>query len=111
MDDSGFPQTLSDILDVVEAFFVRRNMEKIEASGLAHGVVRELASYFGGRPVYLPRGDRFVRFLRDRAIFDGFNGKNVHDLAREHRLSSKQVYEILNKERERRANARGRLTS
>lgn len=111
MSDPGFPQTLSEILDVIEDFFGRRGMQKTEASKLAHGVVRELATYFGGRPVYVPRGDRFTRALRNRAIFEAFNGTNVQNLAREHRISTKQVYEILSKERERRKTEGGRLSS
>ena len=111
MSDPGLPRTLSDILAVIEAFFIRRNLQKTGASGLAKDVVRELATYFGGRPIYLPRGDRFNKALRNRAIYETHDGTNVTDLAREHRLSTKQVYEILANERERRKHARGRIPS
>lgn len=94
-----WPELLVEMIDVVTDRYRRRGMDAGEAGALARLAVTALAQHFGGRPVYLPRGDRLKKALRDKQIWDEFTGDNVFALAERHRLTTKQIYEILDAQR------------
>lgn len=66
--------------------------------GLGKRVADIVADQFGGQQVYFP----FDRKRRDARIYADFSGDNIHALATSYRLSTKQIYEILDKERAKR---------
>lgn len=94
-----WPGLLVEMIDVLGDRYVRSGMDKGEAASLARLAITALAQHFGGRPFYLPRGDRLKRALRDAQIWDEFTGDNVFELAERHRLTPKQIYEILAEQR------------
>lgn len=86
---------LADMLRVLEALYLREGQGKEEAFHLATQSAAALAEYFGGRVVYLPRGDRVRNALRDAEIYRKFRGsRNVEQLAAEYGLTVIHLYKI-----------------
>lgn len=96
-DRRAWPQTLADLIDLITAHFQRRGVA--EPVGEARALVALIANYFGGRPMYLPRGQRLATALRDAALYAEYDGANVHELARRHRISVAHAYYILAQQR------------
>lgn len=86
---------LANMVAVLEALYRRRGMAEGEAFKLASDSAMALAEYFGGRVVYLPRGDRLKNALRDAEIFREFRGSaNVDQLVEKYGLSAIRLYAI-----------------
>lgn len=86
---------LANMVAVLEALYRRRGMGETEAFRLASDGAMELAEYFGGRVVYLPRGDRLKNALRDAEIYRRFLGsRNADQLAEEFGLGVIRIYQI-----------------
>jgi len=56
----------------------------------------KLVALCGGQDLYIPIRQTLERGPRDRAIRARFNGGNYKQLAREYRLSERQVRKIIN---------------
>lgn len=99
--DSKWAPLLAQMVAVLEALYRRKGMDEQAAFKLASDSVLALAEYFGGRVVYLPRGDRLKTALRDAEIYRRFRGsKNVDALAEEYDLSVIRVYAIYAEQRQ-----------
>ncbi|MFX6383803.1 Mor transcription activator family protein, partial [Acinetobacter baumannii] len=61
----------------------------------AREVVLALAVYFGGRPLYLPKGAMLETALLHARIWHEFNGRNTEELADRYRLTVRQVQKII----------------
>lgn len=94
-----WPKMLVDYIDVVAAKFVRDGMAKDDALHLATGAVTAICEAFGGQTHYLPRGDSVKRAIRDKRVWEDFNGRNVHELVRKYRLSEMKIYTILKEQK------------
>lgn len=101
-----WPQGLSDMLTVITAALRRAGDDEATARDRAFRAVRALAQYGGGRSLYVPQGHQLERALRDRAIWERFDGTNVSELAAWAKLTEVQIYSIL---AEQRKLARARL--
>lgn len=57
-----------------------------------------IAREFGGAYIYIPKLDHLYREVRDASIREEFdsNKKSVRELARQHNLTERQIYSILN---------------
>lgn len=73
-----------------------------DAAKIARAVVYEICQTMGGAVVYIPRGDKLRRALRDDEIFREWRDKNTRPdmLARKFDLSSQAVYDIIARQRE-----------
>lgn len=94
-----WPQGLTDMLAVIEEALTHRGATPEQASQIAFVVVRALAQFAGGRSIYLPKGEALDRALRDRALWERFDGHNVSELAARAQLTEVQVYAILAEQR------------
>lgn len=94
-----WPQALTDMLSVIEAAYRQRGDDDKTARTLAFIAVRALAHYHGGHIFYLPKGEQIDRALRDREIFECFNGTNVSELASKYNLNDVRIYKILAEQR------------
>lgn len=94
-----WPQDLAAILRLIEATLVRRGMAKGPAFAAAAEAALEISSYGGGRPVYIPVGQRLKLALRDAEIWRRFTGRNHHELAQEFGLTVVTIYEVLREQR------------
>ncbi len=85
---------LSDLAGVLESHF-RRVQRSSDPRGDAEAVISVIAESLGGVQVYIPRADQLRRALRDLRIAAEFDGSNIAELARRHRLSTQRVRAIL----------------
>ncbi len=90
-----WPRQLADLVDVVAAMFRRRGRGAEQAVDEAREVVLALAVYFGGRPLYLPKGAMLETALLHARIWHEFNGRNTEELADRYRLTVRQVQKII----------------
>ncbi|MCV3276757.1 Mor transcription activator family protein [Aeromonas hydrophila] len=95
-----WPKALSELVDVLACELVRGGIEPDLAKAQARKLALVQAHYMGGRAYYIPTGDHLKAALRDRAIWDEFNGRNIDQLARKHGLSVPQTYAVVAAQRE-----------
>ncbi|MBZ9574396.1 Mor transcription activator family protein [Modicisalibacter sp. MOD 31.J] len=94
-----WPQGLSDMLSVIESAHRRAGDDDETARIRAFRAVRALAGFAGGRSFYVPKGEALERALRDREIWESFDGGNVSTLATRYHLTEAQIYSILAEQR------------
>lgn len=90
-----WPKALSELVDVLACELARGGMVPEQAKAQARKLALVQAHYMGGRAYYIPTGDHLKAALRDRAIWDEFNGRNIDQLARKHGLSVPQTYAVV----------------
>ena len=95
-----WPQTLAEMIDVLVDASRRAGMQDDAAWEYAERSVLAIASYIGGRSLYLPRGDRVTEAIRDRRIWAEFRGDNTLDLAQRYNLTERHVQRILAEQRD-----------
>lgn len=94
-----WPERLAEISDVFEARLARIDMQRLSVREIVELLVLELARNQGGRPVYLPTGERLENVLRARRIYhrvgnpDGKGGKfTLEQLAKLEGVCLQQAY-------------------
>ncbi|MGY3892972.1 Mor transcription activator family protein [Aeromonas enterica] len=95
-----WPKALSELVDVLACELARGGMAPDLARAQARKLALVQAHYMGGRAYYIPTGEHLKAALRDRAIWDEFNGRNIDQLARKHGLSVPQTYAVVAEQRE-----------
>lgn len=100
VDEAQWAPLLVDMVRVVEADLARRRGQASPADFAdARHAVLALAEYFGGRQVYLPKGDRIRTALRDAEIWRKFTGRNARELAHEYKISEIHCYSVIKRQR------------
>ncbi|MGR1185596.1 Mor transcription activator family protein [Aeromonas veronii] len=94
-----WPKALSELVDVLACELVRGGMAQEQAKAQARKLALVQAHYMGGRAYYIPTGEHLKAALRDRAIWDEFNGRNIEFISRKYKLSVPQIYSILARQR------------
>lgn len=95
-----WPKALAELVDVLACELARGGMTSELALAQARKLALVQAHYMGGRAYYIPTGDHLKAALRDRAIWDEFNGRNIDQLARKHGLSVPQTYAVVAEQRQ-----------
>ena len=96
-----YPETLADLAVLLHERLARV-LDPARAAVVALDLAEDVRAKWGGGAIYIPRGDGFERSRRDAAVWREFNGRNHADLARHHGCTVKTIYEIVDRERERR---------
>jgi len=91
--------TLAGLVDHLADFYRRNGRDDDAAVGEAQKVVALLAHDFGGRPIYLPRGDRLQQALIARQIYLLHNGRNVEELAERFGYTVRHVQRVYAEQR------------
>jgi len=102
---SKLGQILSQMIDKQAAAFMRMGHDVTTAEHLARVGVLALAELMGGKNWYFPNAATLREELRDIEIYRRFNGRNIEALAHEYRVTLRQMYRIISRQR-RAANAR-----
>lgn len=95
--EARWPRTLIEVIDVLEHDLKKQGID--DARGIARRQAAALSWFLGGRQYYIPCGDTILTALRDDLIYCQFNGRNMEELRREHRLSQPQIYQIIARQR------------
>lgn len=100
VDQRHWPRRLIELLDIIVACLQRLHRHDSEAAHAeARNITLALANYFGGEQIYIPRGKELERALRDKAIWNDYDGRNHNELARRYKLSIPQIYNIIESQR------------
>lgn len=95
----AWPQSLVDMLQVVEVELRHKGFDDAEAGRIAGWALQALARYFGGRMWYLPKGEKLANALRDREIFRAMRRGGAKALAVRYGLTEQRIYEIYREQR------------
>ena len=99
VENSYWPKMLVDTRDHIEQAFIDEGLAIDNAMNLARIAVVALSIHIGGNMMYLPRGDRLQKALRNAEIFKLFDGNNTTELAMKFKLSRQTIYDILKNQR------------
>lgn len=91
---------LLEMLEVIESRLRRSGLKEDQAKKLSEEVTAELSHWFSGRPIYLPRGDKFKLAVRDADIARRLRRGNAAELAEEYGIGVIQIYRIARQQRE-----------
>ncbi|CAM3726463.1 Mor transcription activator family protein [Xenorhabdus thuongxuanensis] len=75
------------------------NVDPVLAEQIGEAVANRMMQVWGGQNVYFPMGMVWKVSLRDREIFNKFNGKNHHELARKFGVSVQWIYSVVKRVR------------
>ncbi|MDX1301208.1 Mor transcription activator family protein [Photobacterium sp.] len=92
-----WPSTLQSLSEVLNSELKRA---KIDAPHLADKLTIALGHYFGGRDIYIPNGSKLKSALRNIEIWREYNGRNIEQLANYHKLTERQITEIIREQRQ-----------
>jgi Mor family transcriptional regulator len=87
------------MIDVLTVHYRKHGRAEDEALTEAQQVVALIAQDQGGRPIYLPRGDRLRQALVARQIYHLHNGRNTEQLADRFGMTVRSVQRIYAEQR------------
>jgi len=101
INEHRWPKAMTEFVQVLSAAAIRNGIskDKADADQIARWVVLTLGVHFGGRQVYLPKGDVLYAALRDVKMWQEFTGHNHEQLAKKYNLSVVAVYKIIGQQR------------
>lgn len=99
-NSAAWPAALAEFLEVIEDHLVRHGRADWDAQEIAQGVTIALSEYFGGRNMYIPRGETLKRFLRDAEIYNLSGKMRAQDIAKKFGVSFVTVYNVIRRQRE-----------
>jgi Mor family transcriptional regulator len=97
--DPTYPQLLADLAEGVRECILEHGVDERVAEDVARKAADRIGQRWGGIEVYIPVGLSFRNAQRNAEIWAKFNGNNVTALAREYRLTERQVTSILAEQR------------
>lgn len=101
-----WPERLQTLYAVVLRELQSLTFDDNSKHRLAVSIITAQSHYLGGRELYLPTNKTLKEALRDLHIFNRFRGNNISQLAREHDLTERTIYDILAKQRKIQFNRR-----
>ncbi|MDO6542797.1 Mor transcription activator family protein [Photobacterium sanguinicancri] len=92
-----WPSTLQSLSEVLHSELKRAGNT---TPHLADKLTIALSHYFGGRDIYIPNGSKLKSALRNISIWREYNGRNIEQLANHHKLTERQITEIIREQRQ-----------
>jgi Mor family transcriptional regulator len=90
------PELLADLASQCSAVIHERlGLDAVKADEIGRETAERMSFIWGGQNVYFPKGLIYQLSIRDRQIFDEFNGKNHADLARKYKVSLQWIYKLI----------------
>ncbi len=90
-----WPGDLVELAEVIRSQLKREGVADETIYRQTERILLAMSFLCGGRNYYLPKGERIKNALRDKKIYDAFNGNNHRELARQFRLSEQKIYEVI----------------
>ncbi len=81
------------MVDVVAADYIHAGIEQATARQLAYRAIIALGLFAGGRQFYIPKS--MARAMRDKQIYDLFNGNNMSAMEKRFNLTKNMIYRII----------------
>lgn len=93
-DLTNYPEIFRDLIDKAEEPICSALGVDAEKARMAAFQVTEIMRRdWAGTQPYMAIGEMYMITLRDREMYDKFNGKNYDELALEYGMSSRNVYD------------------
>jgi Mor family transcriptional regulator len=91
----SYPEILGELLVTLQSELHAAGLDVTSANDIAWRTAEKIRDAWGGQTVYVPQGTAFEARQRYEEIWQAFDGKNVHSLARRHNISEQAVYAAL----------------
>lgn len=91
-DCKVWPSIVVDLFKIVKLKYQKQGIEDIKVT---LETTLALIDYLGGMQVYVPKGERLRKHIRNMEIYYRFNGQNVRELARQFEQTEQSIYRIL----------------
>lgn len=100
MPDEQYPELLENIrADIAEAL-IEIGIDEEVAKHAGHHAAETVRCKWGGTQMpYIPKGVQYQASLRDRQIWQEFNGQNHNELCRKYGISLQWLYSIIKRMR------------
>ena len=90
------PELLADLaIQCAAVIHEQLGIEASMAEEIGRATAERMSFIWGGQNIYFPKGLIYQLSIRDRQIFEEFNGKNHADLARKHKVSLQWIYKLI----------------
>lgn len=91
---------LVDLLDVFESAYRRDGCSSEEAKHYAEIAVTELAFYFGGKNIYIPKGKELTVAMKHKRMWGAFDkGATMEEIATMFDMNVISVYRVIGQQR------------
>ena len=95
-----WPGDLVELAEVIRSQLRRDGVDDESIYRQMDRVLLAMSFLCGGRNYYLPKGDRIKNALRDKQVYDAFNGHNVRELSSRFKLSEVKIYNVIREQRQ-----------
>ncbi len=89
------------IMVIIIRVLTGKGVNNAAAVRIAMDIIKELTATYGGHSIYLPKQDAVKHAEKAASILAEFNGKNHAALAEKHELSSRQIYNIVGRKKDK----------
>ncbi|MBE2242449.1 MAG: transcriptional regulator [Burkholderiaceae bacterium] len=93
--DPQYPERLADVATVLYIELLNHAHTVEAAAPLALALTEAVRDELGGQRMYVTKGLQLTLSKRDMEIYDAFNGRNQHLVARQFNLCEERVRQIL----------------
>lgn len=96
-----WPRDLAALVDMYNATLRRMNYNEEEAQKIAYTLLIELATYCGGRYIYLPKNDALKKAIRDVDLYRDWRDRGMTSevLAKKYDISLQHAYRVIAEQR------------
>ncbi len=91
-DSKAWPSIVVDVFKILEQQYQQQGIDDIKTT---LNTTLAVIDYLGGMQVYVPKGNRLRKYIRDMEIYHRFNGNNIAELAKEYGHSEQSIYRII----------------
>ncbi len=91
-DSKAWPSIVVDLYKIVKIQLEQQGIDDIQAT---LDTTLALVDYLGGMQVYVPKGERLRKYIRDMEIYYRFNGRNIRQLAKQYNKPEQSIYRII----------------
>ena len=94
-----YSETLNLLYQILLNRLENTDLSPEQSAQISQGQIGDMADYMGGIPLYLPRGEKLKRALRDEQIWHQAKVLNLpyNHIAIKHKISVRQVQSIIAK--------------
>ena len=85
----------ADMVDHARTVLIAAGIDAKKADSLARVLPSRMQMAWAGSSIYIPTTDEIYISMRDREIYDNFNGTNHNALATKYRVSVQWIYKIV----------------
>lgn len=100
MASAAYPDLLEHLATTVAERLAARGIDPVTATELGNEAAEAVRQTFGGQPIYIAKGVRWLLSQRDREIYAKWTGRNAWALCREHDITERRLRQIIDAMRE-----------